>query len=68
MCSIEACEPTLKANEHVVAFTSHASTSVTTMECGMTNAEVNDESRSELDTHANMIVVGRQAFVLQKTG
>jgi hypothetical protein len=62
----------IKINESLESLLSTSMISAT--DCGDDAIEVDDEensttsSRTELDSHANMPVVGRQAFIISDTG
>ena len=53
-------EPQMRLNNHVAEIVARASTSDVT--------SVDSNSNTELDSHANMVVLGKHAFILNSSG
>ena len=58
-------QPNFKPNAHVVAFIDRAKAEVAQV---TTNEHDASNARTELDSHANMVVVGHHAYILNTSG
>jgi len=65
----EALQPDLKLNAHVSSMLLDVFQTTMSDLHAMDEDEVTtDETRTELDSHANMVVLGRNAYILNDSG